>query len=128
MLRNRWETIDITYKETFMESFKEDLNTEIPENPRFNQTRRFTRKSMIQIVALITCLLAVVLGSIGLHQVLPASAHSTSGRHNIIYTENQKAGSTKWQSPALRSAIRKARLRPSKTDDAPSHKGSLQST
>ncbi len=109
-----------------MESFKERLNSEVPENPKFNPTLRCRRKSMIQMVALITCLLVVTLGSIGLHQALPASAHSTSGRHNIIYMENQKAGSTKWQSPGLLASIRKARLSPPQNDDAPSDSGSIR--
>lgn len=109
-----------------MEFFKERLNTGVPENLNFNPTRKDRRKSMIQMVVLITVLLAVILGGIGLHQALPASAHSTSGRHNIIYLENQKPGSTKWQSRDLLASIRKARQSPPKNDDAPSDSGSVK--
>ncbi len=109
-----------------MEFFKERLDTEVPENIKFNPTRRYRRKGMIQIVALITCVLAVILGSMGLHQALPTSAHSTAGRHNIIYQENQKLGTTKWQSRELLASIRQTRQSPPKNDDAPSDSGSIR--
>ncbi len=109
-----------------MEFFEENLSTEVPDNLKINPKRRYRRKSMIQMVALITCLLAVTFGSIGLHQAFPASAHSPSGRHNIIYLENQKPGSTKWQSRDLLASIRKARKSPPPNDDAPSDRGSIR--
>ena len=78
---------------------------------------------MFQIVTLITCLLAIILGGVGLYQALPTSAHSTSSRHNSIYLENQKPGSTQWYSPELKNIVNSVGS-PNKNDDAPSDRGS----
>src|SRR5438128_6987512 len=102
-----------------MNFFKKRLNHEKPENLlKLNPARKDRRIRMIHIVTLITSLLAIILGGIGLHPVLPASPH-----HNIIYLENQKPGTTRWQSTALKNIQNSVRS-PNKNDDAISDSGS----
>ncbi len=102
-----------------MNFFKQGLNPRDPENLlKLNPARKDRRIRMFHIVTVITCLFALILGSMGLHTALPASPH-----HNIIYLENQKPGTTRWQSPALKN-IRNSVGSPNKNDDAISDSGS----
>ena len=83
--------------------------------------RRNAPKRVFYFVALLSCLMMLIPAGIGLH-----AAFSAPPRHNAIYIENQKPGSTKWETPQLLSSIRKSRLSPPKNDDAPSDNGSLR--
>src|SRR6266516_2643409 len=113
-------------RRTHMNSFKRQSPEDSEKLLGLNLDRKHSRKGMFQIVTLITCLLAIILGGVGLYQALPTSAHSTSSRHNIIYLENQKPGSTQWYSPQLKNIL-KSIGNPNKNDDDPSDKGSPRS-
>ncbi len=106
-----------------MNSFKKQSPDDSEKLLGLNLDRKHNRMGMFQIVTLITCLLAIILGGVGLYQALPTSAHSTSSRHNSIYLENQKPGSTQWYSPELKNIVNSVGS-PNKNDDAPSDRGS----
>src|SRR6266702_4282424 len=102
-----------------MNFFKQGLNPRDPENLlKLNPARKDRRIRMFHIVTVFTFLFALILGSIGLNTALTASPH-----HNNIYLENQKPGTTRWQSPALKN-IRNSVGSPNKNDDAISDSGS----
>src|SRR2546425_5929810 len=106
-----------------MNFFKEQLNPEEPEKFfKLNPVRKYRRKGMIYIVMLIAGLIALNFGGLGLHAVFPASPHHN---HNIIYLENQKLGTTRWQSRELNNIRIQNRVgSPDKNDDAISDRGS----
>src|SRR6266849_2566696 len=78
-----------------MNPFKKRLNQGGPTDPpKFNPVRKFKGRGWM----LIPLIVAFTLGCIGLQTALlkPPS-------HNAIYLENQKPGTTRWQSPVLTS-------------------------
>src|SRR6266699_1309916 len=93
----------------------EDLGNLINSGP----ARKFKHKRMFHFVTLISCFLTFIPGSIGLHLVL-----STPPKHNIIYLENQKPGTTRWQQQDLLASIKNSVHTRPKNDDAYSDSGS----
>ncbi len=105
-----------------MNSTNKGLNPEDSEDRfKFSPAHKYGRKRIFHFVMLISCLSVLISGGIGLRMALSAPPH-----HNIIYLENQKAGTTSWQSPQLLASLRKSRQSPPKNDDAPSDSGSLR--
>ena len=109
-----------------MNTHKKRPDTEDPENLlKLNPVRTYGPMRVVHLVTLAICLMTLILGGLGLHAVFPVSAHSASGspKHNIIYRENQKPGTTRWYSRELQK-IKNAIGSPNANDDAPSDKGS----
>src|SRR5262249_34741156 len=119
--RCRGLAITVT-RSRFMNLTKKGLNSQDPGGLlKFNPPHKYWRRRMLHIVMLIASLIMLISGGIGIRMVLATPPH-----HNIIYLENQKPGTTSWQSPQLLQSIRNSRQNPPKNDDAPSDKGSLR--
>src|SRR6266516_2968271 len=88
-----------------MNSFKKQSPDDSEKLLGLNLDRKHSHKGMFQIVTLITCILAIILGGVSLYQAIPTSAHSTSSHQGIIYLENQKPESTQCYSPELKNIL-----------------------
>src|SRR6266849_563681 len=96
MYSTRQEHKTYRMRSASMNSFKNGLNQGGPtDRPKFNPVRKFKGGGW----KLIPLIVAFTLGCIGLQTALlkPPS------HHNVIYLENLKPGTTRWQSPVLTS-------------------------